>query len=58
MTGLVNLHGKKGGFVKQEIFMAIIMLNLCSHIANEIVIRKSSVNVHGYKVNINMDIHI
>lgn len=56
--GLVNLHGKKDEFVKQEIFAAMIMSNFCSRIANEVVIRKSTTNVHEYKVNMKMAIHI
>lgn len=56
--GLVNLHGKKDEFVKQEIFAAMIMSNFCSRIANEVVIRKKTANVHEYKVNMKMAIHI
>lgn len=56
--GLVNLHGKKDDFVKQEIYSAMIMSNFCSRIANEVVVRKNEANVHEYKVNMNMAIHI
>ena len=38
--GLVNLHGKKDDFVKQEIFSAMIMSNFCSRIVNEVVVLK------------------
>lgn len=34
--GLVNLHGKKDYFVKQEIFSAMLMMNFCNRIMNEI----------------------
>lgn len=56
--GLVNLHGKKDDFVKQEIYSAMIMSNFCSRIVNEIVVRKNDANIHEYKVNMNMAIHI
>lgn len=56
--GLVNLHGKKDDFVKQEIFSAMIMSNFCSRIVNEIVVRKNDANIHEYKVNMTMAIHI
>ena len=38
--GLVNLHGKKDDFVRQEIFSAMIMSNFCSRIVNEVVVLK------------------
>ena len=38
--GLVNLHGKKDDFVRQEIYASMIMANLCSRIVNQIVISK------------------
>lgn len=56
--GLVNLHGKKDDFVKQEIYSAMIMANFCSRIVNEVVVRKNDANIHEYKVNMNMAIHI
>ncbi len=56
--GLVNLHGKKDDFVKQEIFAAMTMSNFCSRIVNEVVLRKNDANIHEYKVNMNMAIHI
>ena len=56
--GLVNLHGKKDDFVKQEIFSAMIMSNFCSRIVNEVVVRKNDANIHEYKVNMTMAIHI
>lgn len=56
--GLVNLHGKKDDFVRQEIFSAMIMSNFCSRIVNEVVVRKNDVNIHEYKVNMTMAIHI
>ena len=56
--GLVNLHGKKDDFVKQEIFSAMIMANFCSRIVNEVVVRKNDANIHEYKVNMTMAIHI
>lgn len=56
--GLVNLHGKKDDFVRQEIFYAMIMSNFCSRIVNEVVVRKNDANIHEYKVNMTMAIHI
>lgn len=56
--GLVNLHGKKDDFVKQEIYSAMIMANFCSRIVNEVVVRKNDANTHEYKVNMTMAIHI
>lgn len=56
--GLVNLHGKKDDFVKQEIYSAMIMSNFCSRIVNEIVVCKNDKTIHEYKVNMTMAIHI
>ncbi len=56
--GLVNLHGKKDDFVRQEIFSAMIMSNFCSRIVNEVVVRKNDANIHEYRVNMTMAIHI
>ena len=56
--GLVNLHGKKDDFVKQEIYSTMIMSNFCSRIVNEIVVCKNNTNIHEYKVNMKMAIHI
>lgn len=56
--GLVNLHGKKDDFVRQEMFSAMIMSNFCSRIVNEVVVRKNDANIHEYKVNMTMAIHI
>lgn len=52
--GLVNLHGKKDDFVRQEIFAAMVMSNFCSRIANRIVIPQDSGNIHAYQVNMKM----
>ncbi|MFR4352581.1 MAG: transposase [Roseburia sp.] len=56
--GLVNLHGKKDEFVKQEIFAAMIMSNFCSRIVNEIVMKQKKNNLYEYKVNMKMEIYI
>lgn len=56
--GLVNLHGKKDNFVMQEVFASMIMSNFCSRIANEVVVQKNSTNIHEYRVNMKMAIHI
>jgi hypothetical protein len=56
--GLVNLHGKKDEFVKQEIFSAMIMSNFCSRIANEVVIRQKRQNIHEYQVDMKMAVYL
>lgn len=56
--GLVNLHGKKDAFVKQEIFSAMLMMNFCNRIVNEIVIRQKQDNIHEYKVNMTMAMYL
>lgn len=56
--GLVNLHTKKDEFVKQEIFAALIISNLCSRITNTILINKMKNTIHDYKINQKMAIHI
>ena len=56
--GLVNLHGKKDEFVKQEIFSAMIMMNFCNRIVNEIVIKQKQENIHEYKINMKMAIYL
>ena len=54
--GLVNLHGKKDEFVKQEIYAAMTMANFCNRIVNEIIIQKKEANKHIYKINMKMAI--
>lgn len=56
--GLVNLHGKKDSFVKQEIFSAMLMMNFCNRIVNEIVIKQKQENIHEYKINMKMAIYL
>lgn len=56
--GLVNLHGKKDDFVKQEIFSAMLMMNFCNRIINEIVIEQKQDNIHEYKVNTKMAMYL
>lgn len=56
--GLVNLHGKKDDFVKQEIYSAMTMMNFCNRIINEIVIHQKQENVHEYKVNMKMALYL
>ena len=57
-VGLVNLHGKKDDFVKQEIYAAMIMSNFSSRIANQVVLEKQKSNIHTYKVNMKMAIYL
>lgn len=56
--GLVNLHGKKDEFVRQEIYAAMIMSNFTSRIAGQVVIEKNSKSVHAYAVNMKMAIYL
>lgn len=56
--GLVNLHGKKDEFVKQEIFAAMTMSNFCSRIASTIVMKQKKDNMYEYKVNMKMAIYL
>lgn len=56
--GLVNLHGKKDDFVKQEIFSAMTMMNFCNRIVNEIVIHQKQENIREYKVNMKMAMYL
>lgn len=56
--GLVNLHGKKDDFVKQEIFSTMLMMNFCNRIVNEIVVKQKQDNIHEYKVNMKMAMYL
>ncbi len=56
--GLVNLHGKKDDFVKQEIFSAMLIMNFCNRIVNEIVITQKQENIYEYKVNMKMAMYL
>ena len=56
--GLVNLHGKKDKFVRQEIFAAMTMSNFCSRIASTIVMKQKKANMYEYKVNMKMAIYL
>ena len=57
-VGLVNLHGKKDEFVKQEIFAAMIMSNFASRMVNEIILKQEKDNALAYKVNQKMAIYL
>ena len=57
-VGLVNLHGRKDEFVRQEIYAAMIMSNFCSRIANEVVIQHRKKNIYEYKVDMKMAIFL
>ena len=54
----MNLHGKKDDFVKQEIFSAMLIMNFCNRIVNEIVVEKKQENIHEYKINMKMAIYL
>ena len=56
--GLVNLHGKKDEFVKQEILAAMTMSNFCSRIVSTIVMKQKKANMYEYKVNMKMAIYL
>ena len=56
--GLVNLHGKKDEFVRQEIFSAMTMANFCARITNLAVIKKRGNTKHEYQVNQKMAFYL
>lgn len=56
--GLVNLHGKKDEFVKQEIYSAMIMNNFASRIVNAIILKLDSKNALTYKINQKMAVYL
>lgn len=56
--GLINLHGKSDEFAKQEIFASMVMSNLTSRIANQVVLKKRETNIREYKVNMKMAIYL
>ena len=51
-------ENKKDAFVKQEIYSAMIMMNFCNRIVNEIVIQQKQENIHEYKVNMKMAMYL
>ncbi len=57
-VGLVNLHGRKDEFVRQEIYAALIMSNFCSRIASQVVVQQQKKNIHEYKVDMKMEIFL
>ncbi len=57
-VGLVNLHGRKDEFVRQEIYAAMIMSNFCSRIASQVVVQQQKKNIHEYKVDMKMAIFL
>lgn len=56
--GLINLHGKKEEFARQEIYAAMTMSNFCSRIADRVIIQQNKRNSHIYKVNMKMAIYL
>lgn len=56
--GLINLHGKSDGFVKQEIYSALTMYNFCNRIATAVVIEQNYNNKYEYKVNFTMALYL
>lgn len=56
--GLVNLHGKKDGFVKQEIFASMIMSNFCNRISGMVAVQQKEENIHEYRVNFKMAVYL
>lgn len=53
-TGLVNLHGKRDDFVRQEIFAALTAFNFTSRIVQEVVARQPKKGLYAYAVNFKM----
>lgn len=56
--GLVNLHGKKDDFVKQEIFASMIMSNFCNRISGMVAVQQKEENIHEYRVNFKMAVYL
>ena len=56
--GLSHLHTRKEELVKQEIYAALIMYNLCERIASEVVIPNKKGRIYEYRVNFSMLCHI
>lgn len=57
--GLVNLHGKKDAFVRQEIYAAMLLNNLASRVVNHTIIRQQDChNALTYKVNQKMAVYL
>lgn len=56
--GLVNLHGRKDEFVRQEIYAHMIMATLCSRIINAVIVQQSERRKYVYRVNQKMAIFL
>lgn len=56
--GIIHLHSKKDDFVKQEIYAAMVMSNFASRIASQVIIENKKMNIHTYKVNMQMAIYL
>lgn len=56
-VGLLNFHGKKPAFIRQEIFARIIMYNLTQYIAARAVVKKDGCK-HGYVINFTQAVYI
>ena len=56
-VGLLNFHGKKSTFIRQEIFARIIMYNFTQYILARIVIKKNGCK-HGYALNFTQAVFI
>ncbi len=52
--GLVNLHGKRDEFVRQEIFSALTIFNLTSRVVQTVVARQPKDGIWAYQVNFKM----
>ena len=58
MIGLTNLHSKKDGFIKQEIFAKLTMYNFCERIISVAVVKKDAGRKHKYQINYTMGMQI
>lgn len=56
--GLSHLHTKTDEFSYQEIYASMIMMNFCSRIVNEVIIRQKEENVYQYQVNMKMAVYL
>ena len=57
-VGLIALHGKSDEFVAQEIYAALIAINLFERLANEAVIRNADNRIHTYQINCSMAFYL
>lgn len=58
VIGLTNLHSKKDGFIRQEIFAKLTMYNFCERIISVAVVEQDAGRKHKYQINYTMGMQI